>query len=270
MIYNIHHLNCGSFCPYCAPLFGQSGLKAELVCHSLLLETDRGLVLVDTGFGMQDYLQPEIRLGHAISKFGSIRQDFNLTAIAQLQNLGFKATDVKHILVTHLDFDHAGGISDFPHATVHVLSSEFNAAQQLTFKNKIRYKSAQFQHHRFWNFIEPCLGESWFNLHTVQGLNIFQDEILFIPLLGHTEGHSGIAIRHNSQWLLFCGDAYYSHRQLDPKQKLPSLEITEHLFATNNLQRIKTLKSIQDLARTQPHIQIMCAHDPFEFKRYAK
>ena len=268
MIYNIHHLNCGSFCPYCAPLFGQRGLKAELVCHCLLIETDRGLVLVDTGFGMQDYLHPQKRLGRIISKFGTIRQDFNLSAISQVQKLGFKASDVKHILVTHLDFDHAGGISDFPYATVHVLSSEFNAAQQFTYKNKIRYKTAQFKNHRFWNFIEPNFGESWFNLNTVQGLNLFKDEILFIPLLGHTAGHSGIAIKQHDQWLLFCGDAYYSHLQLDPLQKLPALEITERLFATDNLKRIQTLKSLQDLAQEQPQIQIMSAHDPIEFKRY--
>ncbi|MGM7388810.1 MBL fold metallo-hydrolase, partial [Acinetobacter baumannii] len=56
MIHKIHHLKCGSMCPVCAPLFGQRGWKAEIVCHCLLVETDRGLVLIDTGFGLQDYL----------------------------------------------------------------------------------------------------------------------------------------------------------------------------------------------------------------------
>lgn len=109
MIYKIHHLHCGSLCPYCAPLFGQQGLKAEIVCHCLLVETDKGLVLIDTGLGIQDYLHPQKRLGSIISKFGTIQNNLNLTAIAQIQTLGFKPTDVKHILVTHLDFDHAGG-----------------------------------------------------------------------------------------------------------------------------------------------------------------
>lgn len=39
--------------------------------------------------------------------------------------------------MTHLDFDHAGGISDFPHATVHVLATEYNAAQLPNFKGKL-------------------------------------------------------------------------------------------------------------------------------------
>lgn len=38
-----------------------------------------------------------------------------------------------------------------------------------------------------------------------------------IPLLGHTAGHCGIAIKQQNQWVLFCGDAYYSHLELNPK-----------------------------------------------------
>lgn len=268
MIHQVHHLNCGSFCLYCAPFFGQRGLKAELVCHCLLLETDQGLVLIDTGLGVQDYLHPKKRLGALISTLGTIQSNINLTAISQIQRLGFKPSDVKHILVTHLDFDHAGGISDFPNAMVHILSSEFNATQNFNYKNKIRYKSEQLKQHRYWNFIEPAFGESWYQLSKVQGFKIFQDEILMIPLLGHTEGHCGIAIKQKEHWLLFCGDAYYSHQQLNPKTKLPALELTERLFAHDNLQRIESLKQIQLLAQNQPQIEIICAHDPIEFRRY--
>jgi glyoxylase-like metal-dependent hydrolase (beta-lactamase superfamily II) len=64
----------------------------ELACHCLLLETSAGLVLVDTGFGSRDVHDPQPR-------------------------------DVRHIVLTHLDFDHAGGRDDFPGA-VHLLASE--------------------------------------------------------------------------------------------------------------------------------------------------
>ncbi|OTG63158.1 MBL fold metallo-hydrolase [Acinetobacter silvestris] len=268
MIYKVHHLHCGTMCPICAPLFGQKGLKAEIVCHCLLIETDQGLVLVDTGLGIQDYLHTKQRLGAIVAKIGAIIPDLNLTAIRQIQQLGFKSSDVKHILVSHLDFDHAGGISDFPNATIHILSTEFNAARSLSFQNKLRYRTQQFKDHRYWNFIEPQQGETWFNFSKVQAFKLFNDEILMIPLLGHTAGHCGIAIKQQNNWMLFCGDAYYSHLELDPKHKLPSLEITERLFAFDNLQRIQTLHHIQQLAQTEPQIDIICAHDPIELKRY--
>ena len=269
MIYNIHHLHCGTLCPICGPLFGQKGLHAKVVCHCLLVETDQGLVLIDTGLGIQDYLYPQARLGHMALRLGRIEQNLDLTAIAQVQSLGFNPKDVKHILVSHLDFDHAGGISDFPHAIVHVLSSEFNATQNLlSVKNRMRYKPQQFKKHRYWNFIEPTVGENWFNFSKVNGMQIFQDDILLIPLPGHTAGHCGIAIRQADRWLLFCGDAYYNHRQLQPDYHLPALSLTEKLFAYDNVQRIQTLKSIQTLAQSETQIEIMCAHDPVELKRY--
>ena len=51
-----------------------------------------------------------------------------LTAVRQIAQLGFEPRDVRHIALTHLDFDHAGGLDDFPTATVHLLASERDAA----------------------------------------------------------------------------------------------------------------------------------------------
>ncbi|MGE8540403.1 MAG: MBL fold metallo-hydrolase [Acinetobacter sp.] len=269
MIYNIHHLHCGTLCPLCGPMFGQRGFHAKLICHCLLLETDQGLVLVDTGLGMQDYLHTKARLGSLIASTGRIENNLEQSAVAQIQQLGFRPKDVKHILLSHLDFDHAGGISDFPHAMVHVLSTEYNAAQNLkSFKNKTRYKPQQFQQHRYWNFIEPLQGESWHNLHRVQGFQLFQDEILMIPLLGHTLGHCGIAIRKQDGWIFFCGDAYYSHLQLTGQHSLKALNQLERFFATDNTQRLDNLEKIKILAQTEPNIELICAHDPEELRRY--
>ena len=41
----VHHLNCGTMNPH---------VIGRIVCHVLLCETDAGLVLVDTGFGLAD------------------------------------------------------------------------------------------------------------------------------------------------------------------------------------------------------------------------
>lgn len=256
-------------CPVCGPLFGQKGLRAKVVCHCLLLETDQGLVLVDTGLGVQDYLHTKARLGNLVSRLGRIENNLELTALAQIQNLGFSSKDVKHILISHLDFDHAGGISDFPHATVHILSSEYNATQNFfSLKNKARYKTQQFRQHRYWKFIEPDQGEAWFNLHQVQGFHIFQDEILMIPLLGHSQGHCGVAIKQNDGWLFFCGDAYFSHLQLNPTNRLRTLDKLERFFAEDNQRRIDNLHKIQQLAQNEKNIEIICAHDPIELARY--
>lgn len=83
MIHNIHHLHCGTMCPACAPLVSQTGLQAHIICHCLLLETDRGLVLIDTGLGLQDYLHTQQRLGRLIHQFGKIEINIQLSAVQQ-------------------------------------------------------------------------------------------------------------------------------------------------------------------------------------------
>ena len=99
------------------------GPLGRLVCHCLLIETDRGLVLIDTGLGLKDTRQPYPRLSRFYVNLLNIQLDPEETAFRQIQRLGFRPEDVRHIVLTHLDFDHAGGLEDFPLATVHVMSA---------------------------------------------------------------------------------------------------------------------------------------------------
>ena len=39
-------------------------------------------------------------------------------------------------------------------------------------------------------------------------------EILLIPLIGHTHGHTGVAVRRGGDWLLHCGDAFFHHGEV--------------------------------------------------------
>ena len=58
----IHHLNTGTMCPMGRRLVNGTGSlfqRARLVCHCLLVETDDGLALVDTGIGLGDIATPD-------------------------------------------------------------------------------------------------------------------------------------------------------------------------------------------------------------------
>jgi glyoxylase-like metal-dependent hydrolase (beta-lactamase superfamily II) len=216
---HIHHLNCGCMCPLGGALFDgfSKGLTARLVCHCLLIETNQGLVLVDTGFGLQDVQSHYARLSPFFVHFNNIQFDRKYTAIAQIEKLGFSANDVRHIVLTHLDFDHAGGLEDFPEATVHVMQSEIDAAQDRHgFVTNGRYRPKQWDDVKRWKFYGTG-GESWFGFETVRDLEGLPPEILLIPLAGHTRGHAGVAIATSQGWLLHAGDAYFYRHEMDPK-----------------------------------------------------
>jgi glyoxylase-like metal-dependent hydrolase (beta-lactamase superfamily II) len=93
-----------------------------LVSHVLLLETDAGLVLVDTGFGLEDIAGLARRLGwfrHVIRPVFSAEE----TPARQAGRLGFTQDDVRHIIITHFDMDHIGALADFPRAAVHATAA---------------------------------------------------------------------------------------------------------------------------------------------------
>lgn len=99
-----------------------------LVCHVLLVETDRdGLILVDTGFGTRDVSARS--LPWAFIAMAGAALDPAETAIARVRALGFDPRDVRHVVPTHLDLDHAGGLPDFPWATVHANARERGATR---------------------------------------------------------------------------------------------------------------------------------------------
>src|ERR1700754_4387891 len=112
----IHHLNTGTMCPIGRRLVNGTGSifqRARMVCHCLLAETGDGLALVDTGIGLDDIASP-MRLGRKWVRQCKPRLDPAETAVEQVKALGFSPDDVRHVLLTHLDRDHAGGVPDFP------------------------------------------------------------------------------------------------------------------------------------------------------------
>ncbi len=111
----VHHLNTGTMCPIGRRLVNGTGSifqRARMVCHCLLVETGAGLVLVDTGIGLDDIAEPP-RLGRKWVRQTRPRLDPAETAVQQVRALGYSPGDVRHLLLTHLDRDHAGGIPRF-------------------------------------------------------------------------------------------------------------------------------------------------------------
>ena len=82
----IHHLNCGTCCPAGGRLFDGTSDAAfgHLVCHCLLIESDAGLILVDTGFGTRDIDHPlvdvELQQSGARAKIAAAARGFAVSS----------------------------------------------------------------------------------------------------------------------------------------------------------------------------------------------
>ena len=271
----IHHLNCISTCPAGGHLMdGRTPgvlTRGHLCCHCLLLETGDGLVLVDTGLGLRDVAQPRTRLSGFFLALLKPELREEMTAARQIEQLGFDASDVRHIVLTHLDFDHAGGLDDFPQATVHLLATERNdAEQQTTWLDRQRFRPQQWGTRANWRVYSGKQGERWFGFDCVRSLDGLPPEVLMVPLPGHTYGHAGVAVQAGGRWLLQAGDAYFWHQEMDAQHPrcTPGLAFYQAMMEKNRAARLANQQRLRELRRDHgDEVTLFCGHDPVEFER---
>jgi glyoxylase-like metal-dependent hydrolase (beta-lactamase superfamily II) len=268
----VHHISAATLCPLSARLVNGAGgwlSRGQMVCHCWLVESDDGLILVDTGIGSADLRDVSGRLGAWFERV--VRPDTSpeTTAIAQVRRLGFDPRDVRHIVPTHLDLDHAGGLPDFPWATVHVFRPEHEAAMRpASRKERERYRPVHFAHGPRWD-LRDVEGERWFGFRGVHAID-GRDDVLLIPLVGHTRGHAGVAVRTADGWQLHAGDAYFHHREMEATPSCtPGLALFQRLVVIDERQRRENQARLRALVQSHgDEVTVHCAHCPVEFARF--
>jgi glyoxylase-like metal-dependent hydrolase (beta-lactamase superfamily II) len=236
----------------------------------LLIEHSAGLILVDTGYGEQALVRPDVWVGRQL-----IRQShpvLDLPIARQVEALGFSRDDVRDIVVTHLDLDHAGGLADFPRATVHVHRAELDAVEgPFGRREKFRYRPVQFEHGPKWSVYgeSDSRAERWFDFQAVRELRGLPPEILMVPLAGHTRGHVGVAVDTGAGWLLHAGDAYTYHGQMRAQPSMPlGTRVFQWYVDTGRRARIENQQRLRELVSAHGDaVTVFSAHCATEFER---
>lgn len=263
----IHQLNCGTM----------AGLTPTRI---LLVEAPDALVLVDTGIGLQDIADPAGRLGpvrHVVRPALAPAE----TAVRRIASLDLDPRDVRHIVLTHFDLDHIGGLTDFPDATVHVTSPGLTwAVRTPRFIEKRRYRRAQLAHGP--RFTEYEYGTDRWEGFRVLDLGHVAGGMMFVDLPGHAIGHAGVFVpgggvaaggggdgHHDDaaaagRDILHAGDAFYHRTQLDPAVRVPAMiTFPERLLALEPEAVTLTHSGLTALAqRRADTLDVVCAHDP--------
>ncbi len=265
----VHHLNCATMHPVFPGLMhgDVDPVHRRFVCHCLLVETpDSGLVLIDSGFGTADVEGGSARIGRFFTRLARPKFDLAETALHQIQAMGYSAGDVRHIVLTHLDIDHAGGLGDFPNAKVHVMKAEREAAANPNMREKARYLQKQWAHGPDW-VLHEADGEPWFGFESVRDLAGLPPEILLVPLYGHTRGHAAIAVQQGGEWLMHCGDAYFHRTTITNTPSQPfGLSVFETAVQINGRVRKQNQTRLRELAAKHSNeVRIFSAHDSVEW-----
>jgi len=268
----IHHLDCGPARPPGGALMDgvSPGVFGRLTCHCLAIETPRhGVVLVDTGLGLRDMIRPWSRLPRVNSALLRFRYDPDRTMLRHMKRLGLSPRDVRHIVMTHLDFDHAGGLVDFPHAAVHLMEAEARAARAREgVLGRVRYRPVQWGDTSRWHTYSDREVGRWFGFDAVMRLDGLPQEIVLVPLPGHSPGHAGVGIETPRGWILHAGDTYFNRDEIHAEQPhcpAGSAAYEAAMAWSGPLVRAQQ-RRVRSLARDpESGVVVFCTHDPVEF-----
>jgi glyoxylase-like metal-dependent hydrolase (beta-lactamase superfamily II) len=123
----------------------------------------------------------------------------------QVVRLGYKPEDVRNIVLTHMHFDHCGGLPDFPWAKVHVHRREHEAFLERPRQfADLAYVHRHIAHGPDWIFYDDGAGK-WFDFDAIR--LPFEPEMWLLPLPGHTRGQCGVVIKVPDGWLFQTSDA---------------------------------------------------------------
>ncbi|MGB7538465.1 MAG: MBL fold metallo-hydrolase [Anaerolineales bacterium] len=264
----IHHLNCGTMRPYGMPRKDGTGgffVRGEGGIHCLLVETGDGLVLVDTGWGLRDCADPAPTVRQFAALCGC-PLDPQETALQQVTRLVFDPADVKHILLTHMHLDHAGGLPDFPEAAIHLAEPELEAClHPRSYKERFAYRPEHWAHGPHWQ-THRLAGGRWFEFECAAPVRIGGVEFVMIPFTGHTRGHCAIALRSDNGWLLHCGDIYGYQPQVDPAQpyRHPNGALMENIVTTGFSMPRRHWVTLRIFLRAHgDEVTAFCSHAPW-------
>jgi glyoxylase-like metal-dependent hydrolase (beta-lactamase superfamily II) len=158
--------------------------------NCLLVETPAGRVLVETGIGE--------RISEKMQRVRGVEGDPILPA---LRKAGFDPGSVDVVAVSHLHFDHAGGLLDadggraFPRATIVAQRAEWEVALDDNPRNTAAYDQAELRLVQAWGAEGAADGER----EVLPGVSV-------VPTGGHSGGHQGVVVRGPRGTVAFFGD----------------------------------------------------------------
>jgi N-acyl homoserine lactone hydrolase len=199
-----------------------------------LVKHPQGNVLFDTGI-RPDYLE------HADS-VNSMEIEFQPEhhTDKQLAQIGLAPSDVTHLVLSHLHWDHAGGLVYFPDAKAYVQRLELEFAFDPAVYQQVYYDRRDFDLPISWNELD---GEH----------DLFGDgRVVIVPTPGHTPGHQALLVRTDNHTVFLLSDSAFEIEKMR-KRVLPSI-------VWNPDQIVASWDRIEQLEK-EHQAELICAHE---------
>ncbi|MEV8467262.1 N-acyl homoserine lactonase family protein [Fluviibacterium sp. DFM31] len=205
-----------------------------------LLRRGEEVILVDTGYDDAE----------AAARARPIRLD----PVVALAPLGVRPDQITKVIVTHLHYDHAGGLRLFPNATLHMQAAEMAYATG------------------------PCMCHDTLRMpftadHVCEAVTrLFSGQVVFHDgdgqvaegvtvhrIGGHSRGLQAVRVRTESGWMVLASDAAHFYENLFARKPFPIVVDVQDML--DGFDRLLGLASRPEL--------IIPGHDPLVCKLFA-
>ncbi len=249
-------------------LFVQGGgwkkVRFPILCT--LVEHDEGLVLFDTGIGtrIEEEFKPLLYRGNWFFSKAVMRTEFEPARDAlvnQLPSLGFDPADIRYVVLSHLHWDHAGGMRDLPHA--HFIANRREWEEAVARKGLSLVTGAYIKD----EFEGAGLDVELISTDPARpyisfpaSFDVFGDgSLVLVDAPGHAPGQVGMVVNLLSgRRFLLTGDSFYFPDSLErraPKSRLMRGLVKEGPEAQDTLDRLWRL------SQDEPDIEMVACHD---------
>lgn len=233
---------------------GGSYVKPVKLQHiAVLVRHPQGTLLFDTGLGRQVDAQVKADMPlwarPLFAAFGPVND-----ARSQLDAAG--VPPVQRIVLSHVHWDHASGLVDFPEAQVWLPQQERDYMAHpdylAVFPSQVSAPTIQWKPFQWEN--KPYEGFA-------QSLDLFGDaSVVLVPLPGHTPGSTGMFVNLASgKQFLFVGDTVWRADAIGNRR--PKMWISSKVVDNNAPQTLQAVGTLADLQAAKPGLVIVPAHD---------
>jgi glyoxylase-like metal-dependent hydrolase (beta-lactamase superfamily II) len=231
--------------------------KSRSVTSGLLVRHPRATFLFEGGVGSR--IQGEFERNFNGWQKALFAHVYERPLLAQLRSAGVDPAAIDFLVITHLHWDHAGVIKDFPGTKIRVTQEEYDGALKAaargavgTFAEQINDPTIQWD---FVHFANARFGPF------AQSLDLFGDgSVVLVPLAGHTEGQLGMFLTLKSgQRYFFIGDASWSAKAVGiPRERIP---FARDMVDADPEAARRELVLIYKIAQSNPGLHIIPVHD---------
>nr|WP_249316876.1 MBL fold metallo-hydrolase [Bacillus sp. FJAT-50079] len=167
--------------------------QIELRTDPIFLQLNGKNILIEAGLGFGK-LSDKQKRNYGVTEESQIEKS--------LAKLGLTREDIDIICMTHLHFDHAGGltkredetlVSMFPNAVIYASETEWQEMQNPNIRSRNTYWKENW---------EPIVDQ----VHTFTGELELEGAIKMIHTGGHSDGHCIITIQSGDEQLIHMGD----------------------------------------------------------------